>query len=276
MKRHRALVPLSHDHHHGLVQARRLRQAAEEADPARHLRVGAEFVAYFSHEGAAHFRDEEEFLLPLLADRGDPSHSLLLTIAEEHATVRALARQIRRSVNLGTIDSSVLGRLGTLLEGHIRLEERSLFPLIEELATAEDLDGLSFLERTLEPVAEGSPIVNLTAGRGSGPLWGVAGEDLNATLLAWEAGESTPEQTNHERDILLVGIEGTAEVCLAAVSHPFGEGRAVLIEKGTPFSISPGATGVRYLSVHLRRPGLQIASTADTIAGGRPDSSRDP
>ena len=116
MKRHRALVPLSHDHHHGLVQARRLRRAAQEADPARRLQAGAEFVAYFSNEGAAHFRDEEELLLPLLADRADPSRSLLLTIAEEHATIRALVQQIRRSVARGTLESGVLGRLGTMDE----------------------------------------------------------------------------------------------------------------------------------------------------------------
>jgi hypothetical protein len=29
MKRHAALVPLSHDHHHALVEARRLRHAAD-------------------------------------------------------------------------------------------------------------------------------------------------------------------------------------------------------------------------------------------------------
>ena len=35
-------------------------------------------------------------------------------------------------------------------------------------------------------------------------------------------------------------------------------GRAVLIDKRTPFAVEAGPAGLRYLSVHLRRPGLEI------------------
>ena len=58
MKRHPALVPLSHDHHHGLVQARRLRRAADEADPERRLATAGEFVGFFAREGSEHFRED--------------------------------------------------------------------------------------------------------------------------------------------------------------------------------------------------------------------------
>jgi hypothetical protein len=269
MKRHHALIPLSHDHHHGLVQARRLRRAADDPEPATHRRAATEFVAFFAGEGAAHFRDEEELLLPLLAGHPDPAASLLGEIAADHAEIRGLVRDLRRSLDLDAVDPGLLGLLGKLFERHIRLEERTLFPLIEEIATNEDLDGLSLPLRTLEAVVEGSPIVNLTSGTGPGPVWGTASEDLNATLLAWEAEQAMPEQTNDERDILLICIEGTAELCLAGVPHRFGAGRAVLVEKGTTFSIAPGPTGVRYLSVHLRRPGLQISSRADTVTRRR-------
>ena len=39
------------------------------------------------------------------------------------------------------------------------------------------------------------------------PLWSLASADLNATLLAWGAGEATPEHVNDERDVLLVVLE---------------------------------------------------------------------
>ena len=264
MKRHPALVPLSHDHHHGLVQARRLRRAAEGSDREHHLQAAAEFVTFFASEGAGHFRDEEELVLPLLADRPDPAGELLAEIAAQHATIRALAGELRQSIRQESVEASQLRRLGELLERHIRLEERSLFPLIERIATDAELEELSLPARTLDPVTEGSPVINLTGGHGNGPLWGTASEDLNATLLAWDAQQATPEQVNHERDVLLVGIDGTAEVFLDGAPHPFGAGRAVLIEKGVAFRVSAGPNGARYLSVHLRRPPLQIASRDDS------------
>jgi hemerythrin-like domain-containing protein len=262
MKRHPALVPLSHDHHHGLVQARRLRRAAEGSDREHQLQASVDFVRFFAGEGAEHFREEEERLLPMLADRPDPAGPLLTEIATQHATIRALARELRESIRQESVDADLLGRLGELLERHIRLEERSLFPLIERIATDAELEGLAFPERTLEPATEGSPVINLTGGHGTGPLWGTASEDLNATLLAWDAQQATPEQSSSERDVLLVGINGTAEVHVDGVPHPFGAGRAVLIEKGVVFRVSAGPNGTRYLSVHLRRPPLQIASRA--------------
>ena len=262
MRRHQALVPLSHDHHHGLAQARRLRRAGDEADPERLLQAASGFVDFFAREGAGHFRDEEEHLFPLLADCGDRATSLLAEIAVQHAAVRSLVGQLRRSIRAGSVEAEVLTRLGELLEQHIRLEERQLFPVIEEIVTYEDLAGLSLPPRTLEPVDEGSPVVNLTGGQGNGPLWGTASEDLNATLLAWDPGEMLPEQVNDQRDVLLVGIEGTGEVQIDGRHHAFGPARSVLIEKGSTFRITAGSGGLRYLSVHLRRTGLQITSLA--------------
>ena len=65
MKRHPALVPLSHDHHHALVEARRLRRSAEtEADPAA---AAETFASFFASVTVPHFREEEEELFPLVA-----------------------------------------------------------------------------------------------------------------------------------------------------------------------------------------------------------------
>ena len=65
MKRHRALIPLSHDHHHALVEARRLRRAAGGADATGAARA---FLRFFADESTRHFRDEEERLFPTVVD----------------------------------------------------------------------------------------------------------------------------------------------------------------------------------------------------------------
>jgi hypothetical protein len=49
MKRHPALIPLSRDHHIGLMQALRLRHAAD-GDASARLATAREFVEFFRNE----------------------------------------------------------------------------------------------------------------------------------------------------------------------------------------------------------------------------------
>src|SRR5680860_716611 len=73
MKRDPALVSLSHDHHQALFVAQKLRRAtAETLGEDR-----AAFLAYWEEHGRAHFRLEEEVLLPADAAHGDPHHPLV-------------------------------------------------------------------------------------------------------------------------------------------------------------------------------------------------------
>ena len=65
MKRHRALIPLSHDHPHALVEARRLRRAAGGNDATGASRA---FLRFFADESTRHFRDEEERVFPAVVD----------------------------------------------------------------------------------------------------------------------------------------------------------------------------------------------------------------
>jgi len=101
--------------------------------------------------------------------------------------------------------------------------------------------------------------VDLEAGRGSGPLWGMASADLNATLLAWAAGHEIAEHVNAELDVLLVVVAGTVTVTIDDAPHELLAPAALLIARGARRAIRAGADGARYLSVHRRRGPLQIA-----------------
>jgi iron-sulfur cluster repair protein YtfE (RIC family) len=129
MKRHPALVPLSHDHHHGLVQARRLRTAAETADPPA---VARAFLRFFAEETVAHFRDEEELLFPLLAESEEAREPLVRALLE-HQRIHALVGRLSGQVEAGAPETELMSELGEVLEAHIRFEERQLFPLVERL-----------------------------------------------------------------------------------------------------------------------------------------------
>jgi quercetin dioxygenase-like cupin family protein len=99
---------------------------------------------------------------------------------------------------------------------------------------------------------------DLATPTGSGPLWGMASEDLNATLLAWAEGEGVAEQVNEERDILVVVLAGAGTLRVAGADHELAAQRAAVIPKGERWSISAGPGGLRYLSIHRRREGLAI------------------
>ncbi len=92
----------------------------------------------------------------------------------------------------------------------------------------------------------------------NGPLWGLESDDLNATLLAWSPGEGPPEHVNEERDVLVFVVEGSAVLTRDGETRRLEAGEAAIVAKGQRRALTAGAEGVRYLSVHLRRPPLQI------------------
>jgi quercetin dioxygenase-like cupin family protein/hemerythrin-like domain-containing protein len=246
VKRHPALVPLSHDHHQTLVRARELLRAAADADDDRLAEVAARFRRAFAGEVTRHFRDEEELLFPLLAEAEEPSVEALSSAAMQHARIRALVRHLP--------DREAAAELGALLEEHVRFEERELFPLIQETVPDERLDELDLPARNEE-----DPVVDLLAGDGEGPLWGTASEDLNATLLAWPAGAGTPQHVNEERDVVVVGVAGSGTLTVDGEPHPIGAGTAAVVGKGRRRRIEAGPAGLRYLTVHRLRGGLSVA-----------------
>jgi quercetin dioxygenase-like cupin family protein len=109
---------------------------------------------------------------------------------------------------------------------------------------------------------EADAVADLLGGTGTGPLWGMASSDLNATLLAWPPGHELVEDTNTELDVLLIVLEGGGVATVDEQEHPLVPGSALLVQKGSSRAIRAGAEGVRYVSVHRRRGPLQIAETS--------------
>jgi hemerythrin-like domain-containing protein len=153
MKRHPSLSAFSDDHHQGLVNARRLRRAAfsgEEgggsADTAR------DFLEFWQRDTSLHFRKEEEVLLPVLARYGgDLGERPILQMLTQHARIRGLAMQLSDELNQENIRENTLRNLGEQLEAHIRLEEREVFPLIEETLPQHALQEVASRLEALEP-----------------------------------------------------------------------------------------------------------------------------
>jgi iron-sulfur cluster repair protein YtfE (RIC family) len=136
VKRSEALAPLSRDHHHGLFVALQLKRATPDtAEEAR-----AAFLEFFEVEGGRHFRVEEEVLLPALARHGELDDAAVVRVLVDHVDLRRRAQDVARAPR-PSLDE--LHDLGARLEGHIRHEERVLFPMIEDALPADELEDLA-------------------------------------------------------------------------------------------------------------------------------------
>ena len=136
MKRAAALVSLSRDHHKTLVVARDLRRADAESV----CDVRSTFLAHWHAHGRAHFRLEDEVLLPAFAAHGDAYHPLVGRALCDHVAIRQRVRAL--DANPSPIPA-VLHELGSQLAEHVRLEERELFPLIEQTMPAAELAAVA-------------------------------------------------------------------------------------------------------------------------------------
>lgn len=189
-----------------------------------------------------HFRDEEEQLFPLVA-YSDEARPLVVRALLEHQQLHALAQQLR------TGESAPMSELAELLVAHVRFEERELFPLIERLLG----DRLASVELRAD---HDLPL------EGRGPVWGAESEDLNATQLVWSAGDGPPEHVNEERDVLIFIVEGRATITVDEQKHELAATEALIVRRGRRRRLTAGPGGVHYLSVHVRRPPLQVKPSA--------------
>lgn len=94
MRRHDALIPLTHDHHHALARARRLRLAAASENGEEQRAAAEEFVEFFEGDSVLHFREEEEILFPLVIGERPPSRRCTRSAS---SSPRTSARRSRNS-----------------------------------------------------------------------------------------------------------------------------------------------------------------------------------
>ena len=129
IKRSRQLSPLSRDHHEGLLLVWKIRQGLRNGTD---INLIADYTKWFWQKDLEnHFREEEEILAPYL--NGEP---MIKRMFEEHQLIQT------RIHDENTVTEESLLQLATLVNDHIRFEERQLFPLAEKMITEEDLDAI--------------------------------------------------------------------------------------------------------------------------------------
>lgn len=145
-RRHEALVPLTHDHHHALAQARRLKDVAGMESESDRRNVTNDFVNFYFGRAVRHFHEEEElFFAPLIDDA--EGHDLVVRAVSEHLRLHAMVRTMKRQLSDGEADPDLLGKISDLMTEHVRFEEKELFPLVERLVSDVELNDLATVGR---------------------------------------------------------------------------------------------------------------------------------
>ncbi len=121
MKRDENIVTLSRDHHIALLFCWKIRQGIKKQVPADRIRP---YVQYFwDNHLEQHFLEEETVLFAGLHD----------ALCEQAIAEHAVIRQLIVETSAADITEDKLSLLADSIDNHIRFEERTLFPHLEQL-----------------------------------------------------------------------------------------------------------------------------------------------
>lgn len=129
LKRHKALQPLSRDHHQGLLLSWKIRSGFSKNIEVSRIKTYTDW--FFETHLMPHFELEEAHIFSLL----DENNELVKRALTDH----------RRLKRLFTDEEDIeksLHKIEEELEQHIRFEERVLFPEIQKVATEKELEHI--------------------------------------------------------------------------------------------------------------------------------------
>lgn len=132
IKRHKAMQPLSREHHQGLLLSWKIRTGLSKGISTKRIKAYLDW--FYSTHLVPHFEIEEKLIFPILGN----DHELVKKAISQH-------RRLERLFNAATDLEKNIGRIEEELESHIRFEERILFNKIQKVATEEQLETISKL-----------------------------------------------------------------------------------------------------------------------------------
>ena len=138
-RRHESLIPLSREHHYGLVVSLKIHRELEKhiADTDWLNDRANKVIRFFDSDLRAHFRVEEEIVFPAMSGIEEARATVEQLIAD-HRNLERLVDRLRQASEVEA--GPLLRQFADVLETHIHTEERVLFPCYEQNLTARQAD----------------------------------------------------------------------------------------------------------------------------------------
>jgi len=130
LKRDENLVVFSHEHYHGLVFCARLKKA----EKASNTILKTYILDFWENYLISHFKNEEKLFLPLFEKK--QNEEIKYQFLDEHQRLRNMIKKIDKS-DIEVHPFAI--QFSTLLNDHIRFEERKMFPWIQKNFAAKEL-----------------------------------------------------------------------------------------------------------------------------------------
>lgn len=130
LKRLEELIPLSHDHHHGLWLSMKIRTGFKKGIAPSRIKKYTDW--FFENHLLPHFELEEMYVFPIL---GGENELVRRALREHRKLCRLFYAQQEIERNLVLIEEKLVS--------HIRFEERVLFEEIQKVATQEELEKVA-------------------------------------------------------------------------------------------------------------------------------------
>jgi hemerythrin-like domain-containing protein len=148
IKRNENILPLSREHHYGLLFCWKIKQGIGKKVPCSRMQ---KYVSYFwDNHLCGHFEEEERLMFCEVNDK------LCEDAISQHVEIRALINEINDAKQ---VDEDMLKSLASKLENHIRFEEREVFPFLELAISPEKMIsiGLALSQAHHSPVSDDYP-----------------------------------------------------------------------------------------------------------------------
>lgn len=140
MKRNKALIPLSHDHHLGLLLAQLIQKSTPDYKGLpKDLDGKIKYtIDVYNSLLKKHFEDEEKILFPVIMGKNKLLENLVYEIINEHRLLEKFITELTTTKN----QFELLDKIGKILNDHIRKKERDLFPKAQEVLTEIELSEI--------------------------------------------------------------------------------------------------------------------------------------
>ncbi|MBC5994509.1 hemerythrin domain-containing protein [Pontibacter cellulosilyticus] len=132
-KRDKSLVPLSKEHHFGLLFCWKIREGLKNGADLQTMR---NYVCYFWNNILKEHCEEEEWLLKRLLPAND---SAQIRLQEEHRLLQEIIEIVCAGKQHGLAED-LFQTLQQDLVDHIRWEERELFPYLQAVVNPDELE----------------------------------------------------------------------------------------------------------------------------------------
>lgn len=136
LKRHKALQPLSREHHHGLLLSWKIRAGFSKNIEPERIKIYADW--FFKTHLTLHFEMEEQHIFSIL----EPNNELVKKALADHKLLRRLFTDENIEMALSKIEE--------VLDAHIRFEERVLFPEIQKTVTELQLVDIEKIHQEID------------------------------------------------------------------------------------------------------------------------------